>query len=236
MAAILCKTLGELISKCCDCMKLPCQYLGQACGKSCDVLGDVMCTPFAPYLIVTLCLNTPAVVYAIKAVEGFGCSPSLFRWLVVNGAFGLCHMFAAFYITSIIREPAPIAAPAPAPTITATTGLNTNSPQAAAEEGRYQTNFRPLSEGTEIPGGANSFHRIKHVLCYDKGMAVYILVFLTWMVWLGMGFVRRLGGEGGNNNYCEETMTSHMTTTIVCGYVWMSLVGIAFCCSLLCLR
>lgn len=227
MAAILCKTLGELISKTCECLKLPCQYLGQACSKSCDVLGDVMCTPFAPYLIVTLGLNTPAVVYAIKAVEGFECSPSLFRWLVVNGAFGLCHMVAAFYITSIIRTPAPQSTP----TITATTGLN--SPQAAAEEGRYQSNFRPLSEGTEIPGGANSFQRIKHVLCYDKGMAIYILIFLTWMVWLGMGVVRRLSGEDGN--YCDE-MVSHMTTTIACGYVWMSLVGLAFCCSLLCLR
>mmetsp|Transcript_20480 Transcript_20480/g.42179 ORF Transcript_20480/g.42179 Transcript_20480/m.42179 type:complete len:227 (+) Transcript_20480:77-757(+) len=226
MAAILCKTLGELISKCCECIKLPCQYLGQACGKSCDLLGDVMCTPFAPYLIVTLALNTPAVVYAIKAIEGYDCSPSLVRWLVINGAFGLCHMVAAFYITSIIRTPAP---QNDAPTISATTGLN--SPQAAAEEGRYQSNFRPLSEGTEIPGGANSFQRIKHVLCYDKGMAIYILVFLIWICWTGMGVVRRLQ-EGDN---CYE-MTSHMTTTIVCGYVWMSLVGAAFCCSLLCLR
>ncbi len=222
MAAILCKTIGELLSACCECMKTPCDLLGQACSKSCQFAGEVMCTPFAPYLIVTLALNTPAVVFAIKAIEDYGCSPSLVRWLVINGAFGLVHMLAAFYITSIIRAPTPRSAPA----IAATTGLN------SAEEGTYQSNFRPLSEGTEIPGGANSFQRIKHVLCYDKGMAIYILVFLIWICWIGMGLVRRLSGADAG---CD-VMVSHMTTTIICGYVWMSLVGAAFCCSLLCLR
>ena len=234
MAAILCKTIGELISGCCQCMKLPCQYLGQACGKSCDMMGDVLCTPFAPYLIVTLGLNTPALVYALKSLEEYNCAPSLVQWLVVNGAFGVCHMVAAFYITSIIRAPAPPSNEGTAiPAITATTGLN--SPKAV-EEGRYHatteptSNFSPLPS-SEIPGGANSIQRIKHVLCYDKGMAIYILIFLTWVCWMGVGVTRRLGANEG----CDE-LTSFVTTNIVCGYVWMSLVGMAFCCSLLCLR
>lgn len=226
MAAILCKTIGELLSQCCECMKLPCQYLGQACGKSCEFFGSVICTPFAPYLIATLSLNTPSVVYGIYAIQGYDCSASLVRWLIISGAFGLCHMVAAFYMTTIIQTPGTQGGP----TIAATTGLN--STQTSVEEGTYQSNFRPLSEGTEIPGGANSVQRIKHVLCYDKNVAIYILIFLIWIVWLGLGVVRRLGGEGGN---CDE-LASHMATVLICGYIWMGLVGVTFCCSLLCLR
>lgn len=226
MAAILCTTIGELLSKCCEGMKLPCQYLGQACGKSCEILGGVMCTPFAPYLIITLALNTPSLVYGIYAIQGYGCSAPLVRWLIVNAAFVLCHMMAAFYITNIIRAPATQGAP----TITATTGLG--STEASVEEGTYQSNFRPLAEATEIPGGANSMQRIKHVLCYDKGVAIYIMIFFVWIVWMGVGVIDRLSGEGGN---CDE-LKGHMVTTIVCGYLWMGLVGMVFCCSLLCLR
>jgi len=232
MAAILCKTIGELCSKTCECIKLPCSYLNQACGKSCDMLGEVMCTPFAPYLIVTLGLNTPAVVYALKSIDDYDCSYSLFRWMVVNASFGLCHIVAAFYITRIIRAPAPRPDEG-IPTVTATTGLN--SPKAA-EEGLYveasNTTFTRITDGDySVPGGPNSFKRVKHVLCYDKGMAIYILVFLSWIVWMGIGVSRRLSNGGD----CYE-MIGYMNTTIACGYVWMSLVGVAFCCSLLCLR
>jgi hypothetical protein len=233
MAAILCKTIGELLSKTCQCIKLPCSYLGQACGKSCDMLGEVMCTPFAPYLIVTLGLNTPAVVYALKSIENYDCSYSLFRWLVINAAFGLCHMVAAFYITGIIRAPAPRPDEGIIHTVTATTGLN--SPKAA-EEGRYveASNFRPITDGdNSVPGGPNSFKRVKHVLCYDKGMAIYIMIFLSWIVWMGIGVGRRLSNGGDGN--CDD-MLGYMNTAIVSGYIWMSMVGMAFCCSLMCLR
>lgn len=235
MAAILCTTIGELVSKCCRSLTLPCQYLGEGCSKGCDKIGELMCTPFMPYLVVTFGLNTPAVVYALKSIEDYDCSYSLFRWLVINAIFGFCHMIAAFYIVQIIR------AQAPGPrmegttsTINATTGLN--SPKAA-EEGQYvESNFQPITDGTvgyDVPGGPNSFHRIKHVLCYDKGMAIYILIFLSWIVWMGIGVMRRLSFQDGGN--CD-VMLGYMNTTIACGYVWMSMVGVAFCCSLVCLR
>jgi len=235
MAAILCQTIGELCSKTCECMKLPCSYVGQACSRSCEIVGEVLCTPFAPYLIVTLGLNTPAVVYAFKSIGDYDCSGSLFRWLVINAIFGLCHMVAAFYITDIIRKPAGYYNETTAtPTINATTGLN--SPKAAEEgkstsyvEATPVTNFTPI-DNDNMPGGANSFQRIKHVFCYDKGMAIYIVIFLSWIVWMGIGVGRRLGAAN-----CDS-MTGYMSTTIVCGYIWMSLVGTAFCCSLLCLR
>lgn len=233
MAAILCQTIGELIGKGCQCIKLPCSYMGQACSKSCDMFGEVMCTPFAPYLILTLGLNTPAVVYALKSIDSYGCSPALFRWLLINAAFGICHMFAAFYITRIIRSEASGFVVSDAP-ITATTGLN--SPRAKADV-ESATNFRPLTDGNgyNVPGEANSFQRIKHVLCYDKGMAIYILVFFTWVFWMGVGVTKRLVFDDLNEGECDE-MLGYMNFSIACGYVYMSMVGVAFCCSLVCLR
>lgn len=219
MAAILCKTVGDLITQCCGAMRIPCQ----ACGKGCNELGKLMCTPFMPYLVVTFGLNTPAVVYGVRNLLNIDCSPSLFRWLVVNASYSVCHMVAAMYIVKIIRAPAPT--PAQAATVSATTGLK------AAEEGTAN-NFYVLSDQeTSTPGGPNSFQRIKHVLCYDKGMAVYIVIFLSWIIWMGMGVSRRFSDDSG----CDDMLHS-MNVAISLGYVWMSMVGMAFCCSLCCLR
>ena len=250
MAAILCTTIGDLLSKACT---IPCK----ACGGGCDKLGELMCTPFMPYLVVTFFLNTPAVVYAVKSVPYYDCSYSLFRWLVVNAVLSIIHMIAAFYIVRIIREPAASSATPQiaVATVSATTGLK-NSSNKAAEEGRYvdigssgttsqqqgqaqNNNFYVPNDsntsGYDVPGGANSFQRIKHVLCYDKGMAVYIVIFLFWIVWMGIGVGRRLSFDDNGGGDCEDMM-QYMNFAIAIGYVWMSMVGMAFCCSLCCLR
>lgn len=232
MAAILCTTISDLIGKCCKSLTKPCDILCRGCSKGCEELGQLFCTPFAPYLICTLALNTPAVVYALKSIDDFGCSFALSKWIVVNACFALAHMVASFYIATIIQAPAQAQAVAEAvPTITAKTGLNSAE---ATEEGRatIATNFKPIPD--DMPGGANSYKRVTHVLCYDKGMAIYILIFLVWVVWMGMGVSRRLFSE----DYAEDCgdLAGYMSTSLACGYVYMSLVAISFCCSLVCLR
>eukprot|EP00536_Pseudo-nitzschia_multiseries_P012589 jgi/Psemu1/209167/e_gw1.490.12.1 len=236
MAAILCTSIGELISKCCSALTLPCDLCGKVCGTGCDELGKLFCTPFFPYLAATFCLNTPAVAYAIQSIAAYsndnGCSLGLLRWLIINGAFAVCHMVASMYIVKIIRAPAAAPATGGGTAISATTGLR------AAEEGTTTTkassnanNFYVLDEHNPAPGGANSYERVKHVLCYDKGMAIYIVVFLAWVVWMGMGVSRRLFDDGD----CYELL-KYVSVSLSVGYVWMGLVGSAFCCSLLCLR
>lgn len=80
----------------------------------------------------------------------------------------------------------------------------------------------------------NSMGRIKHVLCYDGGVAIYIIVFIVWIVWQSMGLGRFLsfnaGACGGSN------VAGKLATSLICGYCYMSLVGIGFVCSLCCLR
>jgi hypothetical protein len=245
MAAILCTTIGELISTACKALTIPCK----ACGAGCDKLGELICTPFMPYLVVTFFLNTPAVVYAIKSSvnQSWNCSYELFRWLVINAILSIIHMIAAFYIVNLIREEKPSSAlPITAttgfsqPTFMATTGTATTSEPTTtyqnASSNSNSTNFIADSS-YDVPGGPNSFQRIKHVLCYDKGMAVYIVIFLFWIVWLGIGVSRRLFYDNDNDydDGCGD-LTQYMNAAIAIGYVWMALVGTAFCCSLICLR
>mmetsp|Transcript_28997 Transcript_28997/g.29444 ORF Transcript_28997/g.29444 Transcript_28997/m.29444 type:complete len:271 (-) Transcript_28997:215-1027(-) len=270
MAAILCTTIGELIHKGCQVLTIPCR----ACGLGCDKLGEIVCTPFMPYLVVTFALNTPAVVYAVKSFQYYACSYVLFRWLVVNAVLSIIHMIAAFYIVNLIREELPrpmLPTTSPIPTTThaeativADTGVASSVMQsgkslftkasnkvttasavaiddatATAYQNASHNNFTaPLTgSGDDVPGGADSFTRIKHVLCYDKGMAVYIVIFLTWMVWMAMGVSKRLFFDDGDNmgEECDE-LTRYMNFTIAIGYAFMAMVGAAFCCSLCCLR
>jgi hypothetical protein len=206
MAAVLCKTIGELCSAAGQVVCLPCK----ACNVGCESLGQVFLSPFFPYLAVTLGLNMPALVYGIRSL-GVAC-PSLSSWLMANGLLCLIHMIAAFYIVHKIRESAP-------------TNNNNSTPSNNVEEGTPYQNFTVPKENEH--GAENSFARIKHVLCYDKTMAVYIIVFIGWMIWLCMG----LGREGD----CPQ-LRHYMNVSIGCGYLYTSLVGVAFACSLCCLR
>lgn len=76
--------------------------------------------------------------------------------------------------------------------------------------------------------------RIKHVLCYDGGVAIYIILAIVWIIWQAVGFGKLVsfngGGCGGNG------VASKLVTSLLCGYIYMSLVGIGFLCSLCCLR
>jgi hypothetical protein len=243
MAAILCTTIGELISTACKALSIPCR----ACGAGCDKLGELICTPFMPYLVVTFFLNTPAVVYAIKSTvnEGWNCSYELFRWLIINAVLSIIHMIASFYIVNLIREEKPSPAlpitattAASQPTFMATTGTATTSEPTTTYQNASSGNSGNFiaDSSYDVPGGPNSFQRIKHVLCYDKGMAVYIVIFLFWIVWLAIGVSRRLFYD---NNYDGDDgcgVLRYMISAIAIGYVWMALVGTAFCCSLFCLR
>jgi hypothetical protein len=209
MAAILCKTIGELFSALGQVLTIPCKAL----GIGCDAMSDVLRSPFFPYLAVTFALNVPAVVYAIRGLGG-NC-PELVSWLFCNGLLGLIHMLASMYVVNKIRE---------------SSSTDNNSSQKDEEEGRYYTTFTDPKENEH--GASNSCSRIKHVLCYDKTMAVYIFASIPyWVVWLSVGIKRRQGAEGN----CGD-LIHFMNVAISCGYTYMSMVGMAFACSLCCLR
>jgi hypothetical protein len=258
MAAVLCTALGDLCSTTCNALSqvvcLPCRAL----NLGCESLGQLLCTPFMPYIVVTFALNTPAVVYGIMGlINNFGCA-SLVRWLAINALLSGIHMIACLYIVQKIRESFPeeygvvVAVATPVvPTKDGGKDYHDNAP-AKVEEGYVLSNFSPIppergsgkrsstttyaaASATKATGGANSLQRIKHVLCYDVGMAVYIIVCIVWMVWLSMGIGQRFMYQDDASGECDG-LPGHMNVVILCGYVWMTVVAFTFCCSILCVR
>ena len=226
-----------------------------------------------PYLAVTYCLFTPALVYAFKSLDNNAC-PELFTWLLVNAALSAAHMVAAVYIVRQIRTestPPAVAVATPQParrtsTIAAITGLApvvlSKSAASATAKGSNSSSDYKLEEGTAtatatpvtvtaVPSTqygqlndsasssqyddteAYSFGRVKHVLCYDHGMALYIVVIIVWVIWLAVGLTRRFDFDFGNE-VCDE-LVGYLNVTIICGYLWAMMVAFAFCCSFCCL-
>ena len=213
MAAVLCKAFGELCSAASHVVCLPCR----ACNLGCEAIGDVLLSPFFPYLALTFALNLPSVVYGIRAASSL-CDFS--QWLIGNAIFAAVHMLAATYIVNTIRSSRPIESSAPAKDAT-----------SSIEEGKYYSNFW-TPHGSNEKGAENSCQRIKHVLCYDKVMAVYILVFIGWLMWLSVGISEKINKNGNGCNAQEH----YVTVSLFCGYFYLSMVFFAFGCSLCCLR
>jgi hypothetical protein len=109
---------------------------------------------------------------------------------------------------------------------------------ATAPPANYNYNSSNASFDTyRVNGGPNSFHRLGRVLCYDAGVAVYIIIVIIWMFWQSTGVLKlfgSVGGDNGNEN-CYQTENWQMYS-ITLGFLWMMLVCCAFSCSLLCLR
>jgi hypothetical protein len=211
MAAVICKTLGEIISATCRAVSIPCRAL----NFGCESLGDVIKSPFFLYLAVTFGLNLPPVVFAIRATVDW-CS-EVSNWVAYNGVLALIHMAAAMYITKTIRASNEASAMAVSGQL--------------AEEGQYvNSNFS--TPKADQPGAANSCERLKHVLCYDKVVALYICVFIGWVFWLAMGINLKLNSDG----LCDGEQEGYLVKSVTFGYLYMCLCWVAFAFSLCCLR
>ena len=214
MAAVLCSGIGELLKASCDAIGKVVTFPCKACGCACHTFGDVITSPFFPYLALTFALNMPGVVYGFMSLAA---NCSVVNWMISNGVLSLIHMAAALYIVHKIREtPAPLETP-----------IKTGDVE---EQPVNYSNFTIPKRNEH--GAANSFSRIKHVLCYDKTMAVYIMIFIGWIILLADGVAKRLNANG---NDCEPVL-KWMSVVISFGYMYLSMVFVAFGCSLCCLR
>jgi hypothetical protein len=97
-------------------------------------------------------------------------------------------------------------------------------------------------------GPPSSFRRLGQVLCYDVGVAGYIVIALIWMLWQSFGLwvvISSAGTDYYNNNNDDDSfdyvnlcgnVRIWVVVSIVCGFAYMSVVFFSFSCSLLCLR
>lgn len=214
MAAVLCSGIGSLFGGCCEAFGKVVTLPFRACGFACNTFGDLVTSPFFPYLALTFGLNIPGFYFGFVSIPS-DCR-ELSSWLLANGILCLIHMVASMYIVNKIRA--------------TNSSLDDKIVDSEAGVTNY-SNFIVPKENEQ--GAANSFSRIKHVLCYDTTMAVYIVIFIGWVVWLATGVAKRLGADEGGN--CDSDIQG-MNVAISCGYMYLSMVFVAFGCSLCCLR
>lgn len=77
--------------------------------------------------------------------------------------------------------------------------------------------------------------RLSRVLCYDAGVALYILAALLWVGWqtLGMAVIFRVGGNF-EDDVCHVKRRIFLSLT--CGWLYAMLVSVTFASSFLCVR
>lgn len=264
MAFLLCQSIGQLLSGATQCCTVPCR-------NCCEGLSNVICSPFFPYLALTVSLNLPPTLWGVKSLENIGTCDTV--WLHVNAVATALHMVAAFYIVYKIQTDSQPAAteeavayavadtgvyvPAAA---NAATHTKLNDSEMSVEEGTHYKSMegpRPgsgglsrikmLSHWTSSSGGpgessataANSVQRLGQVMCYDAGVAVYIIICCAWMVWQSIGVSRVLFGGSSDDDDGDDVcgdMEKWMVFSVICGFVYLMLVCFAFGCSILCLR
>jgi len=210
MAAVLCNGIGDLCRAVCTgiekIMCLPCR----ACGIGCDLFGDVITSPFFLYIAVAMGCNLPPIVWAFKSntqYGGFGgnydCNERL-RWLLVDSALCAINILAAFYVARRVQE-------------------RGNHESIIASGGTIYTQHEE--------GKAGSIARITHLICYDKGFALYLLILIGFVIWqsVGLNEIFAFGDDA-----CG--FRQYVVNSIILGYVFLSLATVSFVCSVCCLK
>jgi hypothetical protein len=184
-------------------------------------------SPFVPYILVTFGLNLPPFVLGVMAVNqlGGGC-PGEARWMLVSGLFALAHIMGCVYIVQRIRQDRLEHEQQQHVGETPNTAANQQGP-AHMEAGTFYEKM--LAPEGDAPG--NSWGRVKHVLCYDVGVAIYIILTIVWIFWQAAGLSEYFGRD---SEACPELGNS-MLTSLFCGWFYISLVGFAFLCSMCCM-
>ena len=80
----------------------------------------------------------------------------------------------------------------------------------------------------------NTMSRVRHMICEDKWMALYIIIGLGWIFWQCLGVQRFFALESGEEDGCSN-VKELIAIALSCGWLYFFLAGIAFCVSLCCL-
>ena len=222
----------------------------------CHSLWDVVSSSFFPYMFITFALNTPPVVLGIQSVTNMtGYCVDAATWMLVNAVCCGIHMVACLYIVNKVKDDGPppqqyvpAAKPATPTTTTSTvvtasvydaeskkeTITTTATPVSTLESGTYYQNMYHQENTRQYRDDAapgNTWGRISHVMCYDKGVALYIIIAIGWMIYQTVGVAKLLTISGD----CG-TLGSRMMVSLCCGWFYTCLVGFAFLCSMCCMR
>ena len=81
--------------------------------------------------------------------------------------------------------------------------------------------------------------RVKQILCYDPVVAAYILVAVVYVFWTPLGAARlHRANNNDNDGACSggsDDIENDVMRSVFCNFMFLSLVGVSFCCSLFCM-
>jgi len=101
-----------------------------------------------------------------------------------------------------------------------------NDPEQPSNTSRAPNNSRNrVNDST-----AGSITRVKHVLCYDPWVALYILVFLGFTYWQFYGVSKSANGVGDNCGSIERQIVN----CFICGFSFLLIGPSLFFCGLCC--
>lgn len=218
MAAVLCNFISNVCTGACDAIGkvacLPCR----ACGLCTKELSEMFKSPFCVYLSVALGLNLPSIVFACRAAAygagGGGCDDQL-NWMYLNAVLCAINMIAAIYISERIQKERDH-----------TVTVN------QLEDGTY---YKVKASAVGAGGDTsrhNSMERIKKTLCDDKGVAVYIVFAVIYLIWQSIGMSRWLAAGA---NCGDGQIATYMFNSLICNWLFITLGATSFICSLCCL-
>lgn len=221
MAAILCKSIGDLCTGCGEILCLPCK----ACGIGCASLCEALSSPFLPYIVATFGLNLAPFLLTFKAFSYLnGDCAGAAQWMIASGGFALLHMIACIYIIQKIRQDKLDEQEDQGDRTAADNKVNE---QAEAGTFNYQNMLGPEKDSPR-----ESWGRVKHILCYDKGVALYIVLAVIWIFWQAAGLAKYFNHD---DEACPDLGKS-MLASLFCGWFYVSLVGFTFLCSMCCMK
>lgn len=97
MAALLCQSLCKLLGDCTSCISYPCQ-------TCCSAASKMICSPFTPYLTVTIAFNFPLMMWGIETFENNAAFCEKAWWLWCNSIMAMVHIIGSCYIVYRIQE------------------------------------------------------------------------------------------------------------------------------------
>lgn len=263
-----CQGIGKVLSFPCRACGSCCNIVGDACSGCCNVLRQVLCTsPVTPYVILTLACQVAPVVYGIFTVSNPAHDCGFTNvWIYVSALLAISHIAGAFYIAyrmaqDVLDERANSRNDTQGRSSSTTSQQqqqsqqqqNSSSPPPRGKliweyiNDLFTTTTHPqqrndapppMSPQQERRGGANSWKRLAHLMCYDPVVAIYMVVFLFWVAWLPVGISTLVSNDDDNNNDddgCGRVL-DHARGSVICGFVYCLLVASSFCCSFLFLR
>jgi hypothetical protein len=202
-------------------------------------MGRACTSPFFPYLALTCALNLPPTVWGVTSLFN-DCQVD---WLPINAIATVLHMLAAWYIVSrILQERLDEEYKVAVPDIEGgkpSTPFSKVSDAAKNATSSARSSIKSLVQpGSSNEGRANSYPRVVQVLCYDAIVAIYIVIFVAWMIWIGIGSSHIFGNIGIDEwgGVACGNAGKWVRNSVILGWIYMWLVCASFCCSLICVR